>query len=85
MQGTQLNRKEVLLRLGEKGYNYCNKQSVLAQPPISSAYSGSGHSGKTEVRKKQWGEMQKPPLPQHLASRQEHFNQEIKVQYRLGS
>lgn len=84
MQGTPFPAQERgPAKTGWRGLHLLQyKDCVFAQTPISPAYSGMDHSRRTEVKGK--AEMQRPPPPQDLVSKQEHFNQEIKTQYRLG-
>lgn len=52
----------------------------ICQNPIPAAYVKEATAEDREAG----GEMQRPPPAQDLVSRQAHFNQEIKVQYRLS-
>lgn len=79
-----LHRKEVLLRLGGEGCIYCNMKIVyLPKPPFLQPTVEWTTADEQRLREKQKCKGPPPP-PQDLVSKQEHFNQEIKTQYRLG-
>lgn len=79
-----LHRKRGPVQTGlQKGWQllqYANcvfAKTPYLQPTVEQATAEERRLGK------QWGQMQRPPPPQDLISRQEHCNQEIKIQYRL--